>query len=86
MTMQHDVRFIVSGSPDKNGLYDIHVDLSDYVLGYGNDCKIFFAIQKASGQEWTFIDIRKDILNMTTDHNFEQFEIDLGLLNIVRIK
>jgi hypothetical protein len=76
-------------TPDefKNDYYFIHVDLSDYVTGYGNDAKVFKAIKKASGVDnWEFVDVRNEILTMKTKQKFNPFKLDLGLVQLVRIK
>lgn len=85
MNTRMDKRTIEPGKM-KNGYYEIHLDLSDYVLGYGNDHKIFNAIEKESGVKWEFVDIRNDVLNMKTKHEFKPFELDLGLVHLVRVK
>jgi len=86
LNVHRDIRTIEPGKKDKDGFYSIHVDVSNYVLGYGNDEKIFKAIQKDSGVMWKFVDVRHDVLNMKTNHEFKKFNVDLGQIHLVRVK
>jgi len=85
--MKSDVRKFKPKTPASDGHYSIQLDLSDYVHGYGNDQKIFQAIEKASPDvTWNYDGIRHNIMVLTTMQKFKPFKIDLGLVHLVRVK